>query len=122
MHGSRALVTPVQVRAPGSASGNATNPSFGSACTMVRVATAQNRLPEPRVVSSSGGFLPFFHCFPVIRQERDDTGKTMAVPVRGAMTCIGLIIFLTREAWIIGFIGLAAGIAVHAVMRSPIRE
>jgi hypothetical protein len=54
----------------------------------------------------------------VIRQERDDTGKTMAVLVRAAMTCIGLIIFLMRAAWIVGCIGLAAGIAVHGAMRT----
>lgn len=36
------------------------------------------------------------------------------VPVMGAMTCCSLILFLTREAWAIGFVGLVAGLAIYA--------
>jgi basic amino acid/polyamine antiporter, APA family len=39
------------------------------------------------------------------------------VPVIGAVSCIGLIGFLTSNAWMIGMIGLAMGIAWYGIQR-----
>jgi APA family basic amino acid/polyamine antiporter len=39
------------------------------------------------------------------------------IPVIGAVSCIGLIAFLTLNSWIIGIIGLAIGIAWYGVQR-----
>jgi len=43
------------------------------------------------------------------------------VPVIGAVSCIGLIGFLTISSWIIGIIGLAIGIVWYVVQRRIIR-
>jgi hypothetical protein len=39
------------------------------------------------------------------------------VPIIGAVSCFGLIAFLTINSWIIGIIGLAIGIVWYGVQR-----
>lgn len=46
-----------------------------------------------------------------LRLPREHRRYPTAVPVLGAMSCLGLIVFLSPSSWIIGCIGLAIGAA-----------
>jgi APA family basic amino acid/polyamine antiporter len=43
------------------------------------------------------------------------------VPVIGAITCTGLVFFLNINSWIIGIIGLVAGIVWYAIHQRVIK-
>ncbi|HSQ92881.1 MAG TPA: amino acid permease, partial [Methanoregula sp.] len=84
--------------------------------------TATLLLDLTLVVSVSTFAMLLYYCIANIAALRLPAGHCRyprGVPVAGALSCIGLVAFLSPAAWIIGCIGLAIGVVWFVLRRKP---